>query len=334
VPAVERLASIDYVKAAAITAVVWTHAGPAPWHAGYAPLDWQLRFGWTAFQVPAFLVVAGFLYHQPRAVPLSALGPRLRRIAFPYLIACAVAQLGGFTTARSWRAATLQVLTFSSIGIYYFIGVLALCIALVWPVSRIDRGRLCVLPPALFVVASACEAYGRHLYLLPLVGGFTGVNLVQLCSLVLYPIVYFLCGWLAAQFRAQLRPIFEKGKLVVLFVGVAGIAVWIAAKLGDEAPLRFEGAARVVYTLCVIGVLIVATRRAPVPSAIRFLSDASLGIYLYHIMFQFTLQPYLVKWAPAIRIPFAVAFDLAGGVGVCLLARRLLGARARALFGA
>ena len=152
---------------------------------------------------------------------------------------------------------------------------------------------------------------------------------------VLYPLTYFLIGWVTAAFSARLRARSERFEPHLLAAGVAGIACWIAAAPTYETLVPFTGAARALYSLSVVGVLAITTRRFRAPAVISFLSDASLGIYLYHILFEAGLAPHTAAWPPLLRISTSVAVDLAGAAAVCLLARRLLGARlARTLVGA
>jgi hypothetical protein len=67
----------------------------------------------------------------------------------------------------------------------------------------------------------------------------------------------------------------------------------------------------------------------------RFLSDATLGIYLYHNMFVLVAEPRLMSWPPVVRTLALVCIGLGGGVALCLGARLLLGRKwARNLVGA
>jgi fucose 4-O-acetylase-like acetyltransferase len=122
------------------------------------------------FHIPAFLVVAGFLYQRPYAISLRDIGARLKHIGIPYLIASCIAQLAGFTTAQSWRDVIYQLLTVSSVGIYYFIGILAVCTLSVWLLSRVTLARLAGLLVVLFAISCVFEVYGSRLYLTSVVG--------------------------------------------------------------------------------------------------------------------------------------------------------------------
>ena len=331
----ERLSEIDFIKAAAIVAVVFTHAGPAPWQPTYTTLDLALRYSWNSFQVPAFLLVAGFLYQRPGALAWREVARRLRRILIPYLIASGICLGMGFWNPASVREALVQLVTAQTNGIYYFIRMLALCVAVFWPLSRLTPGALAGTLAVIACAAAALGIYGRIMWFGYVVPPYTGINLLQISNSVLYPLTYFGIGWVTAAFSTSLRARSERLEPYGLAAGLAGIACWIAAAPAYETLIPFAGVARALYSLSVVGVLAITTRRWRVPAAILFLSEASLGIYLYHILFEASLAPRVAAWPPLLRISTCVAVDLAGGAAVCLLARRLLGARlARTLVGA
>ena len=331
----ERLSEIDFIKAAAIVAVVFTHAGPAPWQPTYAPLDLALRYSWTSFQVPAFLLVAGFLYQRPGALPWREAVQRLRRILIPYAIASCVAYWMGFWNPASLREALHQLVTVQTLGIYYFIRMLALCVAASWPLSRLAPGALARTLAVIAFAVAASGIYGKIMWLGYVVPPYTGISVLEITDFVLYPLTYFLIGWVAASFRARLSAQSERFEAYLLAAGLTGIVCWIAAAPTYETLIPFVGVARALYSLAVVGVLAITTRRWRVPAVILFLSEASLGIYLYHVLFEASLAPRVAAWSPLLRISTCVVVDLAGGAAVCLLARRLLGARlARTLVGA
>ncbi|TFH21714.1 MAG: hypothetical protein E4H03_10030, partial [Myxococcales bacterium] len=79
--------SIDYIKALAIIAVVFTHAGLDPWSPSHTSTDRLLCQGWVDFHVTSFILVAGFLAARSGMMDARALGRRLVRILCPYLLA-------------------------------------------------------------------------------------------------------------------------------------------------------------------------------------------------------------------------------------------------------
>jgi peptidoglycan/LPS O-acetylase OafA/YrhL len=329
-----RLPAIDWIKAVAIVAVVLTHAGPTPWQPGFTPTDSLLRLDLTLFHVPSFLLIAGFLYQRPEPLSGRDLRGRLLRILIPYAIASAVAQATGLSGARNAHEVMVQLVTASSLGIYYFVRELALCIVLAWPLSRLSLRAQQALLAALLAAAIGFEYWLTKLWPyaeLPWIGT---VNLAMVAD-QLYAFVYFLIGWVAAASGARLPARSSWQAWAMLAFGIAGIATITALSPFAESLQRFWIGGRVPYTLAVIALLLVLTGRASIPSPVRFLSEASLGIYLYHFYFQSLLAPHVVAWPPALRIPVSLAIDVGCAAALCWLARRLLGAsRARTLVGA
>jgi peptidoglycan/LPS O-acetylase OafA/YrhL len=82
-----------------------------------------------------------------------------------------------------------------------------------------------------------------------------------------------------------------------------------------------------------MALLALASARRPVPRAVRALADATLTVYLYHIMVYVGLR-YLAGTPPALRVPALVALGIAGGLALAFGGRALLGRRARWVTGA
>jgi membrane-bound acyltransferase YfiQ involved in biofilm formation len=144
---------------------------------------------------------------------------------------------------------------------------------------------------------------------------------------------YFIIGWLAALWLPRLTAFCDRHRVVAWLLCAAGVGIWVLAQVGYSvsAGIRFS---RPVYTLSVIGILVFLTRRRQAPSAVRFLSDATLAIYLWHHVFQIAARDYLLAWHSAARILAMVAVGLGGSVTICLLSRGLLGPRwSRRLIG-
>jgi peptidoglycan/LPS O-acetylase OafA/YrhL len=240
----------------------------------------------------------------------------------------------GLSTATSWAEIGFQLLTGSSLLIYYFIFILTWCILLTWPLSRAPRG---FVPPALVGLLAAtivCEVYGRRAPGDPIGGGLSRGHLVWLTEFYLYPLAYFLIGWLAASRRDAWRRFAAEHALGLVALCLLGVGVFLAGDPWTETFMPAPSAARAVYTLCVIGIL----ARTPAAVArlrpLRFLSEATLGIYLYHRFFQMAAKPSLEAWPPlALALALAVV-GLVGASCLCLAGRRLLGPRARLLLGA
>jgi fucose 4-O-acetylase-like acetyltransferase len=329
-----RIAAVDWIKAIAILAVVVNHAGPPPWHPGFRFVDWLIRYGLVVFHVPAFLLVAGFLYQRAHAIGWREIGMRLQRTWIPFAVASAIAWGIGLWQPYGWRDALWALFAAQTIGTYKFIAFLGLCIVLTWPISRLAPRALLVLLLAMSVLAVGAEWYGHLHFGERVLGSATGAGLARFCEFVFYPIMYFTIGWLVSIHRAPLLRLLERFQPAVLALSLAILALWLAATPYHETFHRAPSAARVVYSLSTVAGLVAATRRAPVPAAIQFLSDASLGIFLYHIMLVLRLQDHVLGWPPLVRLPVCLAASLACGVYVCVLARRILGTRARTWFGA
>jgi peptidoglycan/LPS O-acetylase OafA/YrhL len=82
-------------------------------------------------------------------------------------------------------------------------------------------------------------------------------------------------------------------------------------------------------------VLVAGLARGRNPAApIRFLSEATLTLYLYHRIFQLLVDPLVAAWNPGARIAVNVMVGLLGASALALLGRRLLGPRrSRLLLG-
>ena len=321
-----RYAAIDLVKAAAIVAVVFTHA-----RSDFLPpttsFDFWLCSSWTLFQVPAFLFASGFLYARSEPESFARVRERWLRVVVPYLVASAVAYVVGVARARDAADLLFQLATASTLGVYYYVLLIAVIAPLAWPLSRTGaRGAAAALAVcALAMAALAARSAGG-----PVGGWFWSLR----NPFDHFSLGFFVAGWLArlalpglerawSRRRGALRLAVAAG----LAAGPVGAAGWLPAELG--VPLR------IAYTLAVVGALSALARRRPPGRAALFLSQASLAIYLYHRILQRLLEPRVAEWPePAGTLALALA-GLGGAAGVALLARRWLGAeRARLWLGA
>ncbi len=328
-PTSERIAPIDYVKAAAIIAVVFTHAGAAPWDPHFSEYDRLLSGLWVDFQVPAFLLLSGFLYFRRSPIDLRGVGARLSRVLVPYLIASTIAQIVGLSGARGAWDVLFQFVTASSLGIYYYIFLLVSFTPTIWVLSRLPQRWLWLTLIVVWVLTLSAEIYAR----LFLIDSNTPRNLGSLFWLMRSPYWYamFLTGWTAALHLPVLQRFMGERRHLAALLCLAGVASYAALVITQL--WNTGGIGRMIYTLCVVGALALATRSLHIPAAIRFLSEASLALYLYHHLFQLALYRHVIEWPPVNRI-FLMAFaGLAGATAICLLGRRLLGRRARSLLG-
>jgi len=344
-----RWHAVDHVKAAAIVAVVFTHAGRVTLDSSPTSVDSLLTSIWTRFQVPAFLFVSGLLYARSSPMPWAAVGRRLRRVLQPYLVISLAAIAVGLavssgtppwtrwpTAVRSVGGVAEQLLTASALGIYYYIMLIVCCIPLAWPLSRSGRWG-----PWGLCLAGAALALAFDLGLLTrpavLLAGWLGQGLVfwvMRDPLEQFHLGYFVAGWLAALYLPQLRRLADTRLALAVALGCAGVLFGWGAMLGAFST-GSKSLERVVYTLAVVGLLCLATRRRVAGPLVRFLGDASLGIYLIHRIFQLLAQPLTDSWPPLLRIGGQVVVGLGAASLVLLAGRQLLGEpRARRWLGA
>lgn len=323
-----RIPAIDWIKATAIVAVVFTHSGVAPWSPLFGPWDTALRRSWVSFHVPSFLLVAGFLYH--RVTPLGArdMGVRLTRVLVPYLIASLFAFAAGFSRAEGLDGMAVALLTGSAIGIYYFVFALALCLLLLWPLSRVpDRFSLvCVALAFSYVLVLRYQPGARLLW-----GPFWMIR----DPLANFYFGFFALGWLAAGALPQLAAFQRRHPAVVWLLCAIGIALWVMTRIQLPLSPAAYASTRILYTLAVVTAISIATAGRHLPTVVAFLSEASLAIYLTHRFFQEPLLAITLEWNAPIRILFLVALGLAAPSALILLSRRILGLRwSRTLIGA
>ncbi len=74
-----RFSSVNYIKAAAIIAVVMSHAVLPVWDPRFTAVDLALGAKWTAYHVPSFLALSGFLYWSGEPIALATVGRRMLR---------------------------------------------------------------------------------------------------------------------------------------------------------------------------------------------------------------------------------------------------------------
>ncbi|MFQ5513662.1 MAG: acyltransferase family protein [Myxococcota bacterium] len=327
-----RIVAIDVIKATAIVAVAFTHAGFPSWDPRFTTWDRLLTGFWVQFHVPAFLMISGFLYQSSSAVPLLTVGRRLMRVLVPYLIASAVVQLGGFSTAKDFRDVVLQLLTASSLGIYYFIFLLVSFIPTIWPLSRLSSKATWVVFLGVLGATLGLEVY-IQLRMHPDPDASLKVLFWVMRSPLNYSYAYFLAGWVAAQHYPGLRGFPMVRWRLLGSLCVLGIMLWTAAHIWPEIWIA-AGIVRFVYTMSVVVGLILLSDRASEHRLVRFLSETTLGLYLYHHIFQLLAERHVLSWPPLFRITVLALGGLGAASLLCSLGRRLLGSRAKTLLGA
>ena len=325
-----HLGSIDYIKAIAIVAVVLTHAGLRGNNPALTPFEKIIRQSWVDFQVPAFFLIAGFLYHRATAISWVEVGRRLQRILLPYLVASALAIVLGYSGNRQIQTILFDLATGNALGIYYFVFALCLCIPFIWLFSRLPA-------PALWSALIALLGYSGLMAFGYLPRPINTVFWSVRGLFFTFFLGYFLTGWLIAQHLDSLRAFFLKIENWIWPLLLAGAGVYVTLKSqaiwADSSPGRHFSFYKIGYTLSIIGLITIFTHRLRVPGLIRFLSEASLTIYLYHRLFQFELLPFASQWDPVARILAMLLIGLVGASLVAGLGRGLLRRHSRSLLG-
>jgi len=318
-----RLPALDYVKAAAIVAVALTHA--VPFFDGGVTDTGMLAFALTGFHVPAFLLVSGFLSRAEAPVGWRHVAERLRRILPPYFVATAVVWMLGWVRFPTVRKFVFKIVTGASLGHFYFIPILAFCFLLLPILSRLTGAQLLVTGVALggLTVAMWMEPAWR----------LTEIWFWQVRDPVLqFHVGYFLLGVLAARYRRALVDAFARHATAIGLaagIGIIGFACVAAA----QSPWAAHPLVRIAYTLAVIGLIVALTPHRPAPAAVRFLSNATLTIYLYHWLVYPPLTPLVTPMSLGLRMLVLAGAGLSFGTLVVVVGRRLLGKRSHLLLG-
>jgi fucose 4-O-acetylase-like acetyltransferase len=322
-----HLDGIDFIKAAAIVAVVATHSGINVFYPTATVWDRVLTATWVWFQVPAFLVVSGFLYSSERPVSLREVAGRLARILIPYVLASVFMQLVGAAPVDGLRQALFQIASASALGPYYFIAYISFCTLMVWPLSRLDRRGAAGVLAALFAWAVA-PIFWPALQI-PASPLWQARN-----PLEMFVFGYFVLGWVAAQHREWLALRLARHRLLIGIVASAGVTFWFASQ-GTTFNLGLNTLYRILFTLSMLALILVVTHGRRAPRAVVFLSTATLAIYLYHLAPQIAMTRWVMPWPPPLRILFQFALGIASGCLLAFAGRRVLGAaRARRYLGA
>lgn len=323
----DREAFVDVAKAVGIVVVVLIHALRPRWDPGVSGTELWLG-DVTRFAVPAFLAASGYLYARASPTSRATTVARLRRVLVPYLVASVIAEatMPLFPPELGSRGLFWDLLLGNAFGPYYYVFVITGLIVAVPFLERLTptwRGRLFRV---LLVAQLALEI---------------GVLRVDPFWLVRSPMFwwpYFLAGWWLWERRGQVldavRP--RRGRLlaaasVAWLAVVAGLVV-LPAQTAWRLGLAWAGVwvLLALVTLATVG----RTTRSPV---VRWLSDASYAIYLFHL---FGLQivraamPMPPGAADAASIVTAWAVGIAGALLVVGAARSVHPQRAREIVGA
>ena len=321
-----RLPALDWVKALAIAAVTVTHACPFLGDPRFTDVD-RFATALTAFQIPAFLFVSGFLSDTGRASGVALVRRRLARILPPYVCASLVTWACGFWTFDTLRRFVFVMVTGGAIGIYYYVPVVVFCTLLVPLWSRLGTRTLTAMTLALFVYAEAAWIHPSWRLTESFYWGIRD-------PFGRFHLGHFLLGVIAARRAADLARLQARRPWVVRGATLAAIVAfgWIASR---PTWWTFQPFLLTPYTVAVVGLVAALVPARPAPPAIRWLSDTTLALYLYHWLPRTWLMPWGSALPPLGRIAFVSAATLASTALLALAARRALGARwSRMVIGA
>ncbi|MBI4515863.1 MAG: acyltransferase [Deltaproteobacteria bacterium] len=331
----KRHPSIDFLKASAIVTVIWIHSflllGQP--RSGIR----QLAF-FSRFAVPAFFFTSGFLYFSATPISGQVLVERVKRVVFPYLVASGIviaarALALGTITAKE---VGIELLAGNAVGIYYFVPVLLAAMPLAILLSRaswLTAPLLLVLLP----LGVLCE--------LQYVVIDTSFGMDSLSWNVRNPLRwwgYFVGGWWMAGHVDEIRGLGRSARQwtgMIVFVVVASLFVYVVLELPPTWSRSRTGLEYVAIWGVIMGIFLLAFDW-PEVRAVRWLSDATYPIYLYHYFFIFLYRFVVVEplrrrllLAQAILDGIAFLVGLAGSLAVVAFGRRAFGRRARLRIG-
>jgi fucose 4-O-acetylase-like acetyltransferase len=277
------------------------------------------------FAVPGFFVASGVLAATAQPVPPARTRSRLRRLLVPYAIASIAAQLYRASVGGESLSAPSVLLDFllgGSFGPYYYVFHAVLFVLLTPWLARATPRQLAVLTAAALVAQWTAW----------LVPTFRFLAIRD----PLHWLAFYLAGWWLRRHEAQVQAWIAERRARVTAAAAAGAALLPLHALFAVTPW-LAGPLQWLHVACVLTLLFVAGMGRETRSrAVRFLSDASYTIYLFHLFF---VLPASRLWAPAshtfdaLAIGAAFASGLAGSLALVAAGRRLLGPRSRVVLG-
>jgi peptidoglycan/LPS O-acetylase OafA/YrhL len=325
----ERYGEIDLLKAVSILVVPLIHSVRFFLDPGLSSMErWLLHV--TQFAVPGFLFCSGFLQASASGgAEVAQTRRRLRRLLLPYLLASVIALLW-----RTWRegglgpVAWVRDLAFgAAFGPYYYIFVIVALTLAAPLIRRCSERQLWILfwsmLPLQWVLVNVLAGHVVPLF-------WHVRNPLSWTS-------YFLLGWLLALRRVEVSEWIAQYRIPACS-GLAGLVLAGAVIAWWELPEIWGRTADLVLIYAVLALLYIASqgRRLDSPP-VRYLSDASYSIYLYHLFFIEMTKPWVTAPAgefrfAAVALPWGAA--LLGPIVVISLGRALLGSRSRNWLGA
>jgi peptidoglycan/LPS O-acetylase OafA/YrhL len=312
-----RVPVIDWLKAAAIVMVIGIHAFADPWNTD-ALQPFVILVNWA---VPTFFFASGYLRYTTVPVDGATLGRWLVRLLVPYAIASVLAVLyRRHVLHQNTLGLAFNLLTGIAWPVYYFVPMLAGAYVLATLLSRAPRAALPLFVLIAPVVPLGLDPFPR----------FLGLFWLFRSPFLWWG--YFLLGWLAASAepRTARMPASARDGIATIaalvFVGITAVCFLP----GSWRGLVWPPIVAANYAFLVSAFLVF--HEVPERPLVRWLSDASYPIYLYHFFFTSAFRGDLVSLG-ALSKPAAFAAGVLGSVAIVLAGRRLLGRRARLLLG-
>lgn len=288
----------------------------------------------TRFAVPTFFLTAGFLYFSPTPIPTAVVFRRLRRILIPYVVASVIAITGRrlFVGPFPIRQAAYELLTGSAVTVYYFVPVLSAAVLLLPFLSRRPRAAVPLLA-VFFAGGLVSEVFFPGAHVSPEVDPFYWEFRSPLRWWG-----FFIFGWVLAGHYPLVRRLSPRSARTI---GIAALTILVALFVyyATALPPRYTPAGGVVHyavIYCTLTSVFFFGLGAPEHASVRWLSDATYPLYLYHPFFISWWQDLAASAFPDLRLvpdPLAFLVGMLGSIGVVVVGRRLLGERARVVLG-
>jgi membrane-bound acyltransferase YfiQ involved in biofilm formation len=329
-----RYAEVDFVKAVGILVVPLIHCLRPAWSRDVSSSELFLG-NLLHFAVPGFLAASGFLYAASESNSWRATLRRLGRVLIPYLLASTAAEIFHAVQGQPHTMSRIIEGFFfgAAFGPYYFVFVITVLVILTPLFARLPHRGMIALT-LLMLSLQACQIVDMAIRGLPEFEIFS--SHWKLRSPVIWW-SYFLLAWLARLHYDRLsswvvsRRLPLTAVLVALSVCFAGVH-WLEI---TPVVVRLGSWFYIFSILMLICTLSCGLKRVPKP--IRFLSDVTYSLYLFHLFFVYTAQdvfPHAYRALDPMGVLVPWAAGLVGALLVIMLGRRLLGRHSRTYLGA
>ena len=320
-----RRFDVDLAKAAGIVAVVLIHSMRAFFSPDASRIElWSVSA--MTFAVPGFFAASGILHATAERVPSGLTRARLRRLLVPYLFASLAAQFFALAFDGTTLVASrvLHDLLFAASFAPFYYVLHAVLFVLAAPL-------LAQLQPRTFASLACAALAAQWLFWLA-----PWLPLFWLVRNPLHWFPFFLAGWWLRRNEAIVQPWLARRRARVALL--AAIAAAVVLTIGGIITRHWlSGAISWLYVACVLTLIVaVAGQRETAQRSVRFLSDSTYTIYLFHLFFVYPVQR-LLPPAPGVFDPLSIgaawAAGLFGPLALAALGRALLGGRSRVLLG-